>query len=472
MKISKNKSFELSKIKIEPSEENLSAIGGLGALLHRFDESFLSEEFKRNLPERKSPRSLGAYRLALVQLGSFIQGHDCLDDLDEFREDPYLEKLMRGQSPSPRTMGDFLRDFSEENIEGLNQFLNLMSETLRGHLQQVIPEEYHSKHLVIDIDSTDHVQTGEKMEGVEWNYRGNWCLDSQVAFDEYGLCHGMQLRKGSTKSGVGAEELLENIFKKKKFREKKYFRGDSAYCEQDILRTCVRLGVTFVVAAHDTYTNWKEKRKEITDWKPWEYTEKELERSKKTGKPLPKVEMGRTYWSPGWAPQLKFPMLIKRTWKEGARNKKESQTRLPFDLESSGYWEYYGLVTNENLFERSYQEVFEFYKKRGNAERFIREEKYGYDLKHFPCQKLRANQAFGLLAMTAHNLLRWGAIIERPDKPNFSKKLRRRLIHIPGKLLVGQNQKRLKIPKRFYKEVMRWIDGMTEIPIKPLLDTC
>lgn len=43
---------------------------------------------------------------------------------------------------------------------------------------------------------------------------------------------------------------------------------------------------------------------------------------------------------------------------------------------------------------------------RGNSENFIREEKYGYDLKHFPCQKLSANHAYGLFALIAHNFLR------------------------------------------------------------------
>jgi hypothetical protein len=50
------------------------------------------------------------------------------------------------------------------------------------------------KPLVIDIDSTSHVQHGSKMEGLAWNYKKEWCLDSIIAFDEVGLCHGMKLR--------------------------------------------------------------------------------------------------------------------------------------------------------------------------------------------------------------------------------------------------------------------------------------
>jgi hypothetical protein len=70
-----------------------------------------------------------------------------------------------------------------------------------------------------------------------------------------------------------------------------------------------------------------------------------------------------------------------------------------------------------------------------NTENFIREEKYGYDLKHFPCLALNANYAFAQLAVVAHNLLRWIALVQKPDKPHFSKKIRRRYVYIPGKVI-------------------------------------
>ncbi|MBK7893033.1 MAG: transposase [Bdellovibrionales bacterium] len=99
-----------------------------------------------------------------------------------------------------------------------------------------------------------------------------------------------------------------------------------------------------------------------------------------------------------------------------------------------GEWKYYGVITNLNLAERSYQELIEFHNKRGNAENFIREEKYGYDLKHFPCLELKANHAYGLLAMAAHTILRWVSIHDNPSRPRFAKGLITKFIHVPGKL--------------------------------------
>lgn len=126
---------------------------------------------------------------------------------------------------------------------------------------------------------------------------------------------------------------------------------------------------------------------------------------------------------------------------------------LGVEVKADDEWKYYAVVTNYNLFNNSYQKVLEHHQKRGNAENFIREEKYGYDLKHFPCQKLLANHAYQLLAMSAHNILRWVAIMTKPDKPHFSKKLRRKFISIPGKVVEHARQLVLKIPVRFREEV-------------------
>jgi hypothetical protein len=153
--------------------------------------------------------------------------------------------------------------------------------------------------------------------------------------------------------------------------------------------------------------------------------------------------------------------------------RKHTQIQL---LADDGYmkedpYDYYAVVTNfpldlatekasaperEVKMKRySLQEVMEFHQERGNCENFIREEKYGYDLKHFPCLKMNANHAYGLLAMVAHNLLRWVALLMKPDKPLFSKKLRKRFIFYPGKIVKHARQVYLRIIERGYEEVMK-----------------
>lgn len=143
----------------------------------------------------------------------------------------------------------------------------------------------------------------------------------------------------------------------------------------------------------------------------------------------------------GLGQRLRFT-VVKRTQQEQA------------DL-FHGVWKHYGVVCNLDLTRMTHQEVIEFHNKRGNAENFIREEKYGYDLKHFPCLKLKANHAFGFIAMVAHNLLRWAAIHDRPSRPRFAKGFRRQFINIPGKMVSHGRTLTLKIAEHYLKEVNR-----------------
>jgi hypothetical protein len=198
---------------------------------------------------------------------------------------------------------------------------------------------------------------------------------------------------------------------------------------------------------------------------------------------LPQIQITRMYWTPSWSKKeeskLMFPIVIKRTWnkeREEELRKKGHQSSL-FHLDGFKHedpWDYYAVVTNfpldlpraelstnphvekdEHIKNWSIQEVFQHHQKRGNAENFIREEKYGYDLKHFPCLKLNANHAYGLLAMVAHNILRWVAIMTRPDKPHFSKKLRKHFVFIPGKIVHHARQTFLKLMEFHHKGVQK-----------------
>jgi hypothetical protein len=443
------------------TEDRLTAASGLATIMEIFDESPLSKPFREALPKRSTAnnRSGGSYRLGLIQLNSFIYGHDSLDDLDEFRDDPLLEEALKGEVAAPKTIGDFLRDFEPENNHKMNQCLSSMARAIRKQLIEVQPEEHKPrKALVIDMDSTQHEQTGDKIEGCAYNYKNIWGLYSEVAFDDLGFCHGVQLSPGNTKPGSTCMPLIEHCFSGLRYSEEKYFRGDSAYCWREPLETLIRLGVTYTIAAHDGTTDWRSHISEITDWKPWVYSEVDLKRAEKRGKKLPQVEVGRFHWQPSWSDSLRIPVVVKRTWKEPEQL---GMLALP------GEWNYYGVLTNFDLFHNSLQSVMEFYLKRGNAENFIREEKYGFDLLHMPCLSMQANSAFLQLAMVAHNILRWVALVQKPDKPHFSKKIRRRYVYIPGKIIKHARQLILKIPVRFYEEVQKLKRGLRFNPDQP-----
>jgi hypothetical protein len=466
----------LRKIKLVPCDFKLTAASGLGTVLEVFDQTPLATEFRKCLPERVSHQSAGSYLLALMVLAGHLRGVEGLSDLEKVRSDPYLTELFKDEVSAIRTIGDFLRDFESEHIEKLNAFLNKMSRSIFKQLELVQPDLHKPKNLILDMDSTSHEHFGEKIEGLAWNYKKEWCLDTQVVFNSLGFCHGLQMRPGNTKSGVDAVSLMNQVFVDGKNQitrlrgQRDYFRADSAYCYQDVIKTCMRLGVLFTITAHDGTMGWKKAiEREPLVWEKWNYSLEQIKKAQAKGQELPLVEVSRYHWSPSWSEQtLKFPVVVKRTWTpmkfDDGDKTQENLFRRIEDIEQQGEWTYYAVVTNFDLNKWSIQSVFEHHAKRGNAENFVKEEKYNFKLKRFPCQKMLANHAWVLLAQVAHNLLRWIALIENPDRPHYSKKLRNDYIFSPGKLVSHAGQLTLKVTKKFYEEVMKLKEGWRWIP--------
>ena len=435
-------SWRTTTVKYDDTEVRLSGSAGLGFITDLFCDDPLFESFRKCLPPRKSNSSYPSEVFAMTTILSIIEGHNCIEDIAEFENDPFVLKKLGGEIPSTYAMGDYYRDFTPTNREQLNDFLRTFARRAR---KQVAPGE----SLVIDIDSTSHVQRGLKMEGVEWSHKKQWCLDSLGAWDELGFCHGMELRPGGTFSSQGAPEMIRKVFSHLKHGDKKYLRGDSAFHNKKCLLACVRAGASFTVTAHRNST-WEDKVKlgAITSWVPWEYSREELEKAAEQKIKLPVVELGSFVYQPGWSENLRFYVVVKRT--------------LVKDRQGNEVWKHYGIITNWNLFRTKLQTLVEFHQKRANSENFIREEKWAYDFLHFPMQKLHANHAFGLLGMVAHNLLRTIALLHNRRHPLFAKALRRRFVHIPGRLVSSSSRWWIRIPAFYRKEVEDVMRGWAE----------
>jgi hypothetical protein len=427
-----------NEVKYEATDEDLTTAGGLGTMIDLFVKTPEYKLLRDCLPFRGSPAGYDTSHLGFILLCGFWYGYDCLDDLEKFRGDPMVRAKLE-KIPRAKTIGDYLRDFSDQNLRDLNVLLT--KQALENRLRLKV-----SGPIILDIDSTSNIQTGKKMEGVGWNYKGEWCLDSLLVFDELGFCYGMMLRPGSTFSSEGASGMLLNILKNipEDLRKDVIVRADSAFCNEDFIRICLLMGVRFSITAHGNM-NWENEALKLNNFKPWSYSKEEIDEALDKKLELPKVETSFYLYEPGWAKNLKFPVVIKRTW---VNDEYKSE---------KGFWKYYGVLTNRGLYPLSAQNILEFHAGRGNAENFIREEKHGYDLKHYPCQKLKANHAYGLMALVASNFLRCLQILQNPGKPSFAKKLRHRLIAIPGKLISHSGKAILKIPTTHYKEQEKMI---------------
>ena len=127
----------------------------------------------------------------------------------------------------------------------------------------------------------------------------------------------------------------------------------------------------------------------------------------------------------------------------------------PRTLFEEDRWETHAFITNISESEMDAEQVLLFYRGRGNAENFIRELKYGFDLKHFPCQKLDANRVYGLIAAFAHNLVRFVSNRMYPGKTAFVKKIRFRLVSLAAQVVRQARQTFIVFHRRHKEEVER-----------------
>jgi hypothetical protein len=237
-------------------------------------------------------------------MAGFWHGYDCLEDVEKLEDKPDLSHRLEG-IPKARAFGDFLRDFEDENFERMNQLLTKQALAARRQFAPNSP-------LILDMDSTSHIQSGKKIEGLAVNYKGEISLESLDSFDELGFCYGFRLRDGATFSSVGAGKEISRIFSHLKHTDEKHFRADSAYCNEEVIRACISSGAKFTITAHGN-TGWESKVGAITNWKPWEYTENELKRAQDRKVKLTEVELGSMLYQPSWSENLRFYIVVKRT---------------------------------------------------------------------------------------------------------------------------------------------------------------
>src|SRR5688572_2460220 len=109
---------KLGELKYGDVDNTLTSAGGLPALLELFTKDPLFKQFEKCLPTRLGNNTYGTERIALLIWLGFLRGYDCIEDLADFERDPAVMQKF-GEIPKPRAIGNYLRDFSEQNNEEL-----------------------------------------------------------------------------------------------------------------------------------------------------------------------------------------------------------------------------------------------------------------------------------------------------------------------------------------------------------------
>lgn len=451
-------------ISIEATSEVFSTNSGIFLLNQLWKSLRLAKKFKSVLPRKKRKRGLKQVDKLKALVFSFALGNDSLSDLDKLNEDDLFKSLIGGNCSST-SMGDFLRSFGPRQVE---KFQEVMMESVIELRLAIFSED---KKFVLTMDSTPHEHYAKKMEGLAWNYKDMWCLDSQNAYDQYGFSYLFDLRPGNTFSGKEAERWIHLLFKKIPKQLERWFRADSAYSNFKVFEALKAAEVNFAIALKENIGSYV--RKKNKNFFTWRKTKLQFFDSNKCEVamglyPIKKLENLRVVF-------IRAP-------------KEEQQLNLLEDPSEQGY-KYYSIITNVSAFKMSEEEIIEFYRQRATAENYIREQKYGFDFLNFPCQKLRANEVFGQAGTIAHNLMRaMSFMMEQKVKRvkgkdgkrrvvtqlgYYSKKVRNELIKIAGKVVSSARKVKLRLSRHnweVYEKMMSKINETKQryVPYKTL----
>jgi len=325
-----------------------------------------------------------------------------------------------------------LRTFRLKEIEKLQNILPSIALNLR---HKMFPND---DKIIIKMDSTPHIQHGKKMEGVAWNYKSLWCLDSQNAFDQYGFCYGWHLRAGNTYSGNDALEMIERVFSKIPKENKRFFLADSAYGNLGIYNSLIDKKINFAICLKENV--WDSLLDKYEFNIGWKSVKLKFFKSNKcqVGSCLYPLENlhGRSF--------LRVVFL---------RVKKEIITK-----EDKRHYDYYAIVTNMSESEMNDEQVIRFYRGRSNVENHIKDLKYGMDFKHFPCKKLNANRAWGMMGIFAYNLMRFASFVLYPQTGCFLKRVRNKMVKLAGEVTKHARKTSIRFSENIFKEVI-WINN-------------
>lgn len=422
-------------IRIEETKKVLSKLGGLALVKKVIDTGQLSASLENLLPTKNfSGRTSPAQKFIGLVYG-FACDADCLDDLEALAEDPGFESSA-GKLISSNRYSEFLSNFTSVQLRKMQDVLIEMSLSLRQKTTS-------SDEFTLVLDSTKHQQFGLRQEGVNWSYPEYKCLDSLHAYDELGFCYWNAVRPGETHTASGSEEVISTVLRKlPSTYKKKYVLADSGFYDKDFFNTCAINNARFIVAMRsNVYSPLLQK---LLTWK----------------RPPQKMKFfdGRDF---EFAETIYHPSDCQRTLRIVlVRSLKQDHAQGLFRGED---YNYAAFATDIGMHEMNAIDVLKKYRKRSNAENFIREMKNGINTRRFQCRRLVSNGALALAASFAHNILRFIAHLHRTgnDKIHFAKKLRNKLLNIPCQVVKHGREVIFRMVENFSREVKRILNKIT-----------
>ena len=425
-------------------EDNLVSCAGLVPVMALAEQTglrrLLAEKVHITTPRIKSGSANPAPKLATLIAG-MCAGADCIDDVDVLRGGGM--KSLFGGVYAPSTVGTLLREFSFGHARQLESVLR---EHLVALCSRVGLLPGADAQVFIDIDSLLRPVYGHAKQGASYGHtkiagkqvlrKGLSPLAATISTPGAApVIAGMRLRAGKTGSGKGAGRMVAQAIRTARdcgASGKILVRGDSAYGNRKVVRSCRRAGAQFsVVMTRNAAVDRAIATIDESAWTPVSYPG--AVRDPDTGAWISDAEVAEIgYTAFASTPDQVTARLVVRRVKDA---------RFPDAL--FPVWRYHPFFTNTDL----PVEAADITHRQHAIVETVFADLIDGPLAHIPSGRFGANSAWVLCAAIAHNLLRAAGALagERHTRARGST-LRRRIVNVPARLARPQHRPILHLP--------------------------
>jgi len=347
---------------------------------------------------------------------AMVAGAQFIDDADVLRSGSTAAVLSH-KVMAPSTLGTFLPSFTFGHVRQLDR----LSEELLTKAWE-LGAGPGDEPVTIDLDSTICGVHGAKKQGASFGYtkqRGYHPLLATRA--GRGEVLHVRFRKGSAGSGRGAERFCRELFgrcRRAGASGTLTIRADSGFYSRHVIKACRDHGVSYSITAPQNRA--VRRAIEAIDEDTWvsiNYTE------------MGEASVAETPYGDG------HRLVVRRT------KLADPQPAL-FPV-----FRYHAFVTDRV---GDAVGLDADHRRHAEVELAIRDLKQSSGLSHCPSGRFNANAAWALLVGTAHNLVRWLAVLGLGiDGPVVGKTIRRRLIDVPGRITTSGRRRHLHLPTRW-----------------------
>ncbi len=390
----------------------VAGIGVLRQLVHRLGLAKALNRalslFRRHSPYWESDHVLNIAFNALA-------GGECLEDIKRLRwDEAYLDALGAERLPDATTAGDFCRRFKAPDVEALMTAINGVR--LKVWAEQ--PEHFFD-FAVIDADGTFASTTGERKEGMDISYKGDWGYHPLlVSLANTGEPLFLVNRSGNRPSNEGAAPRLDqavSLCRSAGFRGI-LLRGDTDFSQTEHLDRWDKDGVEFVFGI-DSAAGLKRRAEELAEsqWTPLERRPKYVPKTgRRARRPNYKERIIRErgfknikLQSEAVAEFAYKPTKCDKTYRVVVVRKNLTIERGETALFDAIRYLFY--ITNER--ELSATEIVILANERCDQENLIKQLKSGVHAMSLPGHDLVSNWAYMVMASLAWNLKAWFALM-------------------------------------------------------------